>query len=483
MAVVVGKSRIFSGMIWTTIQTLVNRSLGFLVKLVLARLLFPEDFGVVGMAAVFISFINVFNDLGIGAALIQRKKEKLREAHYHTAFWSGIVWSILVFLIVSFLIGPLAAWFYDVSILKLIVPALSLSILVSPINLVQKAQLTRDLKFKKLAYISNLSSFLAAIIALIMAFTGFGVWAIVANAVATNIIAVPFYFMVSKYIPKLAWDKTCFQEIFGFGIYTTANSLFGKITSNIDYLIVGKLLGAASLGIYTFAFIFTDVFRSQLMNIVKSVMFPVFSQLQNDPKILKNYYLKVVKINGLLVNPVMFGMILFSDPLIPYFFGEKWINSIELINILSLGVIVHMLVNSNSALFQAKGKVRAQLFINIFQTLFFFVPAIVIGTYLFDMVGTAYGFLIAKILSVIFILIMLEKLLAIKAWSVLKVSSIPLLISLISFTLVYFLKSYIFPVYLAIPTYALSVLVFSYLLEKDNVMFLVNKVLKRNDKE
>jgi len=466
-------------MVWTTIQTVVNRSLGFLVKLVLARLLFPEDFGLVGMAAVFIGFINVFNDLGIGAALIQRKKEQLTEAHYHTSFWTGIGWSILVFIFVGFVIGPLAAWFYQEDLLILIVPALSISILVSPINLVQRAMLTRTLKFKNLAFISNLSSLLAAIISLILAFYGAGVWALVVNSVATNIFALPLFLRASKYSPKLIWSKKCFKDIFGFGIYTTATSLFGKITSNIDYLIVGKLLGASALGIYTFAFIFTDVFRSQLMNIVKSVMFPVFSQLQNEPKKLKSYYLKVVGINGLLVNPVMFGLILFADYLIPLFFGNKWDDSVELIEILSLGVIVHMLVNSNAALFKAKGKVKIDLLMHMFQTVFFFVPAIVIGTYHYGMIGTAYGFLVAKILSVIFILAMTQKILNISIKEVLGVSYKPLLISLFPFVIAKIFILFNTYIFLSIIVFTLGVFLFSYIIEKNSILFLKNKILKK----
>src|SRR5690554_3099001 len=116
----------------------VNQGSSFIIKLVLARILFPEQFGLIGMATVFTGFVQVFNDLGIGAALIQRKEEDLREAHFHTAFWTGVGWSLIMYLIVSLVVGPLAAAFYEEPILKSLVPVLGLGILSSPVNLVHR---------------------------------------------------------------------------------------------------------------------------------------------------------------------------------------------------------------------------------------------------------------------------------------------------------------------------------------------------------
>lgn len=403
------KQKIFSGVLWTTIQTVINRGFGFIVKLVLARLLLPEDFGIIGMAIVFIGFINVFNELGMSAALIQRKKELLRDIDFHTAFWTGILWALIVFLIVSFIIGPLAAWFYETPVLVKIIPALSISILVNPISLVHQVQLTKDLNFKKIAIINNVGSVGSGILALILAYLDAGVWALVVNSVAGAFIMVPLFFKATGWKPQLKWSKQSFKKIFGFGIYTTGTNLFGKLTANIDYLIVGKLIGVSALGFYSFAFILTDIFRGQLMGIIKNVMYPVFAQLQDDPDKMKSYYLTVIRINSLIVNPIMFGIILFSDYLVPAFFGEKWVSSIILIKILATSVIVHMIISSNSSLFRAKGKVRIELEMQIVKTLLFFIPAIVIGTYYFGTTGTATGYLIAKILTVIYTLIYSKK--------------------------------------------------------------------------
>jgi teichuronic acid exporter len=152
------RNKILTGVIWNSIQLLVNRSFSFLIKLVLAKILFPEQFGLVGMAAVFTSFIQVFNDLGFGAALVQRKDEELRDEHYHTSFWTGVIWSVILYFLIALFIAPLAAKFYNEPIMQEIIPVLSLGVLASPINLVHKAQLTKSLNFKKITYISNFSN-------------------------------------------------------------------------------------------------------------------------------------------------------------------------------------------------------------------------------------------------------------------------------------------------------------------------------------
>jgi len=142
------KIRILKGVFWNSLQVLINKSFSFLIKLVLAKILFPEEFGIVGMALVFTSFVEVFNDLGFGAALIQRKIDDLNENHFHTAFWTGVVWSLVIYQLMIFVISPFAASFYQEPLLLQIIPVLSISVLSSPVNLVHKAQLMRDMNFK-----------------------------------------------------------------------------------------------------------------------------------------------------------------------------------------------------------------------------------------------------------------------------------------------------------------------------------------------
>ncbi|MFC3415228.1 lipopolysaccharide biosynthesis protein [Algoriphagus hitonicola] len=407
------KIRILKGVFWNSFQVFINKSFSFIIKLLLARLLFPEEFGLVGMAVVFISFIEVFNDLGIGSALVQRKNEDIRESHFHTAFWTGVFWSFFVFIVLVFAVAPLASHFYNEPILEKIIPLLSLGVLSSPINLVHNAQLTKAMNFKKLAFINNFSSIFSGILSLVLALLGAGVWSLVFNSVATFLIAMPMYFRATNWFPKFIWEKEAFNDIFGFGIYTTGTNLFNNLIDKFDYLLIGKFFSASVLGAYTLAFVLTDTFRKELMGIMNKVMYPVYGLKQNDPQSLKNYYLKVVKYNSLLVYPIMAVLLVLSEPIIINFFGVKWLETVVPLRIISLSVIFHMMANSNSVLIRGMGRAKLEFRIQFFKAVFLFVPIISFGIYYYGIIGASIAILINKIINVIIAQYFLRKLIGI----------------------------------------------------------------------
>lgn len=434
--------QILSGVLWNTIQLVINRGFSFIIKLVLARLLFPEDFGVVGMATVFISFVTVFNDLGIGAALVQKKEEDLNELHYYTSFWTGVGWSIALYIIISLFVGPLAADFYDEEILESLIPVLSLGILSSPINLVHKAQLTKALDFKKIAFITNVSSIFSGVLALILAYLGAGVWSLVFNSVASIVIGIPLYFRATAWVPKFKWGKEEFKDIFGFGVYTTGTNVFNNLISKLDYLVIGKMMSASVLGVYTLAFILTDTFRSQLMAVMNKVMYPVYGRMQDNKNSLKIYYLKVVGYNSLIVYPIMVFLLILGGPFVNQFFGDKWDGTILPLQILSVSVMFHMMVNSNTSLIRGLGKPKLEMKLQIVKALFLYMPLIIAGTYYYGIVGAASAILINKIISVFIAQYFLKKLVNISFSELLNSLKAPLIGSLIAGIVSYTLYEY-----------------------------------------
>src|SRR5699024_2822901 len=245
--------------------------------------------------------------LGMNAALIQKKEEKLTPAHFDTAFWTGLAWGLFLFLLMAFAGAPLVAQFYEEEQLKAIIPVMSLSLLLNPINMIHKAQLTKAMNFKKLALINNISSVTAGLVALLLAFLDFGVWALVFYAISKVVVALPLFFKATGWKPKMIWEKDKFQEIFNFGAYTTGTSLFNKLRGNIDFLLVGKLAGATALGFYTFAFMWTNIVRDQLVAIVNKVLYPVYTTLQDDKRKMLELFLKIVSINNFIVYPLILG--------------------------------------------------------------------------------------------------------------------------------------------------------------------------------
>lgn len=365
------------------------------------------------MAVVFTSFVDVFNDLGIGAALVQKKSQTLTENHFHTAFWTGVGWSLVIFALMVFVITPLASGFYNEPILNKVIPVLSLGILSSPINLVHKAQLMRAMNFKRLAQIDNISNVFSGILALVLAFLGAGVWSLVFNSLATFIIAMPLFFISTKWFPKFIWEKNAFDEIFGFGVYTTGTNLFNNLVNKLDYLLIGKLVSASVLGAYTLAFVLTDTFRSQLMGIMNKVMYPVYGKQQDDKVSMTKYYLNVVKYNSLIIFPIMALFVILAEPGILFFFGEKWVDTIWPLKILSASVIIHMLANSNTVLIRGMGKPQLEMKIQMFKALVVFAPAVYIGVLYFGSIGAAGAVFLNKLISLVIAQVVLKRLLGI----------------------------------------------------------------------
>ena len=394
------KKLVASGIFWNFLQLVVNQSFAFGLKLLLAKLLFPSQFGLVGMAVVFTGFVQVLNDLGVGSALVQRKEEDLRDAHFHTAFWVGVIWSVGLYLIISFGVARGAALFYHEPMLQQIIPVLSIGILVSPVNLVHKAQLTKQMNFKKLAFIDNTTNIIAGVIALIMAVMGAGVWALVFNSVANFFFAMPLYFNATKWKPAFILEKQAFKDVFGFGVYTTGSNILNYLYNNIDYLLIGKLLGASALGIYTLAFVLTDTFRSRLMAVINSVMYPIYGKKQNDPELLKKYYLKVILFNCLFIFPIMTYFIVAGDQFVVKIFGSKWSGTVAPLQILSLSVMLHILVSGNTALLRGLGKPGLEMKQQILKAVIF-LPSLAIGIYYYGILGAAWAILLNKLVVVL----------------------------------------------------------------------------------
>jgi teichuronic acid exporter len=402
-----------NGIIWNSIQLVVNQSFAFLIRLLLAKLLFPEQFGLIGMATVIIGFVQVLNGLGIGAALIQRKDKDLREAHYHTAFWTGVMWSVTLYLMMAFIAGPIAADFYNEPILKSLIPVLSIGILISPANLIHKAQLTKKMDFKRMALIDNVANIISGSLSLILAYLGFGVWALAFNSVSLVVIALPLYFRATQFWPKLIWDKQSFKDVFGFGVYTTGTSVANYLVNNVDYLLVGKLMGAQALGAYTFAFMITDTFRSRLMAVINNVMYPVYGKIQGNPGALKRYYLKVVNYNSIIIYPIMVFLVALGRPFTLHVFGAKWNDAIVPLQLLAVAVMIHMLVNSNTALIRGMGRPGLEMKLQVFKAAIF-IPMLIGGIYFYGIIGAAWAVLINKVIVVMIAQYTFNKLLNIR---------------------------------------------------------------------
>jgi teichuronic acid exporter len=403
-------SRIKRGVVWTSVDFILKSGLQFILQIILARLLVPEDFGLIGMAVVFTAIIKAFVDFGLGAALVQMREKDITEGFLNTAFWSGFGLNIVVYLIVVFIIGPFAAYFYDEPILVYIFPVLSFNIVINSFNMVQLVRLTRKMDFKNIALINVVSNIVALAGAVSLAFLGYGVWSIAIHAPLLALAALPMYLIVNKWIPKFYWNKLEFKRVFSFGLFTSGTQLTNSITSQADYLIIGKILDKQQLGVYSLAFQMTNILKASLVAVVSKVMYPVYAKLQDDKEKIRIYYAEIIKFNLLLIGPIMVFLALNAEFIVNILFGEKWIEAIPIIQILAIASFIQVLGSSNTSLIRGMGYPKLEFKIQLYKTIFIYVPSIIIGVVTYGIIGASIGIVINAILSIFIAMYFMKRL-------------------------------------------------------------------------
>jgi len=391
--------KILSGATWTVLQMVVSRLISFLVSLILARVLLPEHFGIVGMAVVFTGLFSAIGDLGLGAALIQFKEDLLKQIHLDTAFWLSLLFNTVVFILLAAVIAPLGVRFYDEQILRLVIPVMGMSILFSPFSLIHRILLTRELRFKALSIIAVYSALGAGTAAVALALSGAGVWSIVIQTVLASLLPIPVLWRTTRWTPRFRFSRQAFHEIFGFSLYDALQRTLSYLSRNVDTLLVGKMLGSELLGFYSFAYTLTDVFRQHLMSVLNKVMFPVYGQLQEDIRAVKRNYLRVVKYNTLLITPIMLLLIYFAGEVIPLFFGEKWLPAVVPVQAMAAASIIHAVGGTSDSVLKGLGRFKLNFRITAFRIFLVIFPVFFVCVYFWGILGAAAAVVVRKLFT------------------------------------------------------------------------------------
>lgn len=347
------KNRTILGMVWSSIGKFGTLGLSFISNLVLARLLMPSDFGYIGMLSIFIAISQVFISGGLGSALIQKKEAT--HIDYTTVFYWNLLLS-LFFITVLFFSAKSIANFYEMPLLKDILRIQSLVLLINSFTLVQSTQLLKDLRFKELSIRNIIASLIGVVVAIIMAYRGFGVWSLVFSTLISGFASVILLWKMSAWRPSLEFSFHSLKNLFNFGGLMLLSSLVETIYTNIQGLIIGKVFSAQALGYYTQARKLEDVPTNALSSIVNQVSFPVFSQLQDNIDLLRVGVRKNIKAISFLNFPLMVLMIVVARPLFIFLYTEKWEASIPYFQILCVGAVLYTLNTVNTNVIKSLGK-------------------------------------------------------------------------------------------------------------------------------
>ncbi len=383
------KSKVLSGLKWNSISVFATRSTDFLVKLILARLLLPDAYGVVGMAMLIIGFLNIVSDMGLFNALVQKKEDELTDVRYCSSFWFLLVLA-LVFICCFFLfISPLCASFYNEPRLIPILNALSFYFFFNILSIVPRVILTRKLDFKNLVRITYFGTALSSVMAVVLALLGFGVWSLVVKSLVGSGIIFFSYWVKVGWRPKFIFKGRVLTQLAGYSTYTQINGILFYFRNNLDYLIIGKLVSAHLLGVYTLAFTLSESLRSQLYSIFNKVFFPIYSKIQDDKDQIKYYYLKVMRLTAAVTFPVSVIFIGLAENIVLVLFGPNWIEAAEPLRILAVASMIFAISGTPAEVLKSIGKPSVSFYLNLINTFLVALPLIYFGQIYFGLTGVA----------------------------------------------------------------------------------------------
>lgn len=364
--------------------------------IIMARILTPEDYGLVGMLAIFIAVSQSLIDSGFSQALI--RKQDRSEIDNSTVFYFNVAVGIILYAIL-FLSAPLIASFYNEPLLTPITRAIGLSLVFNSLTVVQRALLTVKLDFKTQAQASLSGAIVSGIIGIYMAYAGYGVWSIVWQQLSNLAIITLLLWILSHWKPIWSYSWKSFKELFGFGSKLLASGLLDTIYRNMYLIVIGKVFKASELGFYTRAHQFTDFASSNITGIFQRVTYPVLCTIQNDDVRLSDVYRRLLKTSAFIIFPLMMGLAAVAKPMVISFLTEKWLFCATLIQILCLSQMWYPVHAINLNLLQVKG--RSDLFLRLEIIKKILGVVILCVTLPFGLIVMCWGMLASSIISLI----------------------------------------------------------------------------------
>jgi teichuronic acid exporter len=351
------KNKALTGMAWNSIEKFAIQGIGFIIGIILARILMPSDYGLVGIVAIFFAFSELFVGSGFSMALIQ--KEDRTETDYSTIFHFNLIVGLIIYFILFFS-APLIAVFFNASQLTLLTRVLSLTIIINSLSIVQQTRLIIKLDFKTQAFISLFSIIISGSIGIYMAYSGFGVWSLVIQMLSSGVVRTVSLYIFDKWLPMLIFNTSSFKQLFGFSSKLLGASLVATFVNNIYSLLIGKLFEAKDLGFYTKARQYPEVLSGTIATVLQGVTFPILASLQNDRERMVSVYERLMGMVVFFVVPVLTLFAILSEPFIRFFLTEKWMPIVPLMQWLCFARMITPISALNMNILNAIG--RSDLF-------------------------------------------------------------------------------------------------------------------------
>jgi O-antigen/teichoic acid export membrane protein len=354
------------GTFWMSSAQVISQVLHMAVRLLLARLLLPADFGLIAMAMLVINFTYGFLDMGFGTALIQRKE--LNEVHKSTAYWANIILGLVIFGC-TILVAPLVALFFKTNALTPLIICLSFNIVLTSASSSLEKLLLREHKFQAIALRQIWAIICGGITGLTLAWFDFGVWALVGESIVSSLLGTIFLFWRFPWRPSLLFDRAAFSELWQYSRPLIGARILNFMNRSLDTILIGRFLGAAPLGIYNLGYQFVLMPLIYVTRPYNKVLFTTLAKVQDDKGRLRKGYLQSLELLAFVTVPLMTMIALASPTLIPALLGEKWRAAIPLIPVFCLVGVVQSNQDLVQSVFKATGNTQLVLRWNIILTI------------------------------------------------------------------------------------------------------------------
>lgn len=369
------KLKTVSGIKWSMLSQIITQGSNFLISILLTRLLTPDDFGLIAMITVFTGFLSVFQDFGLGSALIYNRKAT--NTDYSTIFYAHL---ILGFFLASmlYLLSSFISEFYDKDILKTLTRVISLSFVIQAFSYIQYTLLKKEMNFRKIFFINSISVVVSGLIAIILASQGYGVWSLIFKLIIFHSLNTLILWVVSSWRPELVFSKTSLKDAMNYSLPIMGNKTFGYFMRNTDSLLIGKFLGSSSLGIYNRAYSLMMLPINQISGVLSNVLFPSFTLINDDLELFKLNWLKVNRYLAFIVFPLCTLIIILARPFVILILGYKWLEVVPIIQILSISGIVQSLFSTLTFVYKSMNLNSLSFKVNVVTSILLII-SIVLG--------------------------------------------------------------------------------------------------------
>lgn len=372
------ETKTFQGVLWTFLEQSSNKIIGFVIQIILARLLMPEDFGLIAMVVVFIGIGTSIMESGFGQSLIRTKNPS--ESDYSSIFYLNVFISIIIYGFL-YLLAPYVSDFYNEGNLTLILRILGLIIIFKSLYLVQQTILTINLDFRKQMMINLISTIASGLVATILAYQGFGVWSLVFYQLITNLLSAFLFWYNSKWFPKYIFDLRRIRYHYIFGYKLMLSTIINSVFNYIFDILIGKFYSSSQLGFYNRASTFQKFPTMLLGRSVNRVTYPVFSKISESHDQMKKALRKINKLVMYVYTPLVLLLLFNAKQIIVLLLSEKWLAAVPIFQLLCVGGLFQPIQYYNTNIILSLGDSALILKINFFSRLFILIGIVLVINY------------------------------------------------------------------------------------------------------